>query len=190
MTRLCIHLLFLSAVGLSPSRRLRWLEDLAVSLFISAGLILIGVLYRERQNLRSRIWSLRISPQSLHRLINSGQAPLIIDLRSPLDMLPDPRMIPVAIRLNREEIPAAAVALPRNGDIVLYCTCPREKTGIDTAIELLNAGFTRVRLLSGGIQAWKQLGYELQNAADMIRWPSQAGATAGAKPAANILYKP
>jgi len=169
---------------------LRSLEDLAVSLFISAGLILIGVLYRERQNLRRRIWSLRISPQSLHHLINSGQTPLIIALRSPLDMLPDPRMIPGAIRLNREEIPAAAVALPRNGDIVLYCTCPREKTGIDTAIELLNAGFTRVRLLSGGIQAWKQLGYELQNAADMIRWPSQAGATAGAKPAANILYKP
>lgn len=190
MTRLCIHLLFLSAVGLSPSRRLRWLEDLAVSLFISAGLILIGVLYRERQNLRRRIWSLRISPQSLHHLINSGQTPLIIDLRSPLDMLPDPRMIPGAIRLNREEIPAAAVALPRNGDIVLYCTCPREKTGIDTAIELLNAGVTRVRLLSGGIQAWKQLVCELQNAADMIRWPSQAGATPGTKPAANILYKP
>src|SRR6185437_3698661 len=41
LTRLCIHLLFLSAVGLSPSRRLRWLEDLAVSLFISAGLILM-----------------------------------------------------------------------------------------------------------------------------------------------------
>lgn len=172
-----------------PSRRFRGLEEFTVSFLISAGLTLAGVRYWKRRNLRHRIWSLRISPQALHELINSGQAPLIIDLRSPLDMLPDPRVIPGAVRLTREEIPVAATALPSGGSIVLYCTCPGEKTSIDTALGLLRAGFTRVRLLSGGFQAWKQLGYELQNAADMIRWPGQPAAAPGPQPAADILSK-
>jgi rhodanese-related sulfurtransferase len=195
LKRLSIHILLLSAAGLCSAvpdhalRGLRGLEDLAASLLISAGLTLVGVLYWKRQNLRHRIWSLRISPQSLHELINSGHTPLIVDLRSPLDMLPDPRIIPGAIRLTQEEIPVSATVLPRHADIVLYCTCPRERTSVDTALRLLDAGFTRIRLLSGGFQAWKQLGYELQNATDMIRWPSQTAAMPGAQPAGEIPSK-
>lgn len=146
------------------------LEPLAVDALVTAGLTLVWFVYWKRRALRRRIWSSRISPQELHDMMSSGHNPLIIDLRTPLDMLADPRMIPGAIRLTQEEISAAASTLPHDCDLVLYCTCPNRESSIDVALKLRNMGFTRIRLLSGGFQAWKQLGYKLQDASDKIHW--------------------
>jgi len=155
------------------------LERFAVCALVAAVLTFIGFLYWKRQAPRRRIWSLRISPEELHSMMSSGHTPLIVDLRSPLDMLPDPRMIPGAIRLTQEEISLAAAALPNDPDIVLYCTCPRQESSITVALRLRNAGFTHVRLLSGGFEAWKQLGYELRDGTDKIHWRGQTRATTG-----------
>jgi rhodanese-related sulfurtransferase len=165
------------------------LEHFAVGAFFAAVLTFIGFRYWKRQAFRRRIWSLRISPQDLQGLMSRGHAPLIIDLRNPLDMLPDPRMIPGAIRFTQEEISGAVSALPNDCDIVLYCTCPKQQTSIDVALRLVKMGFTRVRLLSGGFQAWKRLGYALDNATDQIHWPVQTPATTGPQSAVNALVK-
>jgi len=134
------------------------------------GVLLIHVMYRRSQIPRHRVWSLRISPKQLLNLMRSGHTPLIIDLRTPLDMLSDPRIIPGAIRLTQEEISAASFALPKGEDTVVYCTCPAQRTSIDTALALRKVGFARVRLLSGGFQEWKRLGYELEDASEKIHW--------------------
>jgi len=143
------------------------------SIFASAivtGVLLVQVMYRRSQIPRHRIWSLRIAPKQLQNLLRSDHPPLIIDLRSPLDVLSDPRMIPGAIRLTQEELSAASFALPKDDDIVIYCTCPAQRTSIDTALALRKVGFARVRLLSGGFQEWKRLGYELEDASEKIHW--------------------
>ncbi|HEY6447463.1 MAG TPA: rhodanese-like domain-containing protein [Acidobacteriaceae bacterium] len=165
------------------------LEHFAAGALVAVVLSLIGFLYWKRQAFRRRIWSLRISPQELECMMRGGHAPPIIDLRNPLDMLPDPRMIPGAIRITQEEISVASSAWPKDRDVVLYCTCPKQKTSIDVAARLVNMGFARVRLLSGGFQAWKQLGYELHDAPDEIHWPSQMLATPGPQSAENVLAK-
>jgi rhodanese-related sulfurtransferase len=157
------------------------LERFAVCALVAAVLTFMGFLYWKRQATRRRIWSLRISPEELHSMMGSGHPPLIVDLRSPLDMLPDPRMIPGAIRFTQEEISVAASALPNDRDIVLYCTCPRQESSVTVALSLANAGLTHVRLLAGGFEAWKQLGYELRDATDKIHWPGQTRATTGAQ---------
>jgi rhodanese-related sulfurtransferase len=146
------------------------LKHFAGGALVAAGLTLLGFVCWKRRALRRRIWSSRISPEELHDMMSSGHTPLIIDLRSPLDMLADPRMIPGAIRLTREEISAAASTLPHDCDLVLYCTCPNQESSIDVALKLRNMGFTRIRLLSGGFHAWKQLGYKLHDASDKIHW--------------------
>ncbi|QNI32826.1 hypothetical protein H7849_02160 [Alloacidobacterium dinghuense] len=146
------------------------LEHFAVGALVAAGLTLLGFVYWKRRALRRRIWSSRISPQELHDMMSNGHNPLIIDLRTPLDMLADPRMIPGAIRLTQEEISTAASTLPHDCDLVLYCTCPNQESSIDVALKLRNTGLTRIRLLSGGFQAWKQLGFKLQDASDKIHW--------------------
>ncbi len=51
--------------------------------------------------------------------------------------------------------------IPRDRDVVLYCTCPSEATAAKTAMELHKLGIERVRPLRGGFDEWKRLGYPL-----------------------------
>jgi rhodanese-related sulfurtransferase len=51
--------------------------------------------------------------------------------------------------------------IPRDRDIVLYCTCPSEATAAKTAMTLHKLGIDRVRPLRGGYDEWKRLGYPL-----------------------------
>lgn len=44
--------------------------------------------------------------------------------------------------------------LPRNGEIVTYCACPKDEAGIAAAQILRESGFTRVRVLQGGWIEW------------------------------------
>lgn len=176
-------MVFRSAPAGSPNEMIFPLAHIAVwgavVLVFVVGGTSIGFMWLQRLILRRRIWSLRISPQELHGLLNSGRAPLIVDLRNPLDMLPDPRMIPGAIRLTPEEVSGEASGLPKDRDIVLYCTCPKQESTIDASLRLLNLGFTRVRPLTGGFQAWKQLGFELKDGTDKIHWPGGTRAITG-----------
>jgi rhodanese-related sulfurtransferase len=51
--------------------------------------------------------------------------------------------------------------ISRNTEIILYCSCSGEKAARELARELEGAGFTRVRILRGGIYSWIRAGYEL-----------------------------
>jgi membrane protein DedA with SNARE-associated domain len=153
------------------------LSHLTVSVSIRfAALAVAGVVafhYARRRNLRSRMRTARITARELHYLILHGHNPLIVDLRHPLDMLPDPRIIPGAIRLSPEELSAQHVDLPSDCEIVLYCTCPSEASSANMALRLRELGITRVRPLLGGFEAWKRLGYPLEDATDRIGWHTQ-----------------
>ena len=46
----------------------------------------------------------------------------IIDLRHPLDLLPDPRTLPGALRISPEELQNRHNEITRDGEIVLFCT--------------------------------------------------------------------
>ena len=90
-----------------------------------------------------------------------GEHPYIVDLRHPLDYLPDPRVLPGAVRIGPNEIAACAAIIPRDRDVILYCTCPSEETSAKVALQLHRLGITRVRPLRGGFDGWKQAGYPL-----------------------------
>jgi rhodanese-related sulfurtransferase len=102
-----------------------------------------------------------ITPEELKRALDAGEAMTIVDLRHPLDFLPDPRVIPGTIRISPEEIATRHQEIPRDRDVVLYCTCPSESTSRDVAALLTARGITRVRPLIGGFQGWRLRGYPL-----------------------------
>ena len=52
--------------------------------------------------------------------------------------------------------------LPARGEVVVYCACPNEASAALVAQRLLRAGFTRVRPLAGGIDAWVAAGYRVE----------------------------
>ena len=89
--------------------------------------------------------------------------PFIVDLRHPLDYLPDPRVLPGAIRISPGEIAAQSEVIPRDRDVILYCTCPSEETSARVAKQLLRLGIHRVRPLRGGFEGWRDIGYPLED---------------------------
>lgn len=110
---------------------------------------------------RRALRAARISPEELKRRLDAGEAMAIIDLRHPLDFLADPRVIPGATRMNPDEVESRHQEIPRDRDIVLYCTCPTEAASARTAMLLGRKGITRVRLLAGGFHAWKEQRFPL-----------------------------
>lgn len=122
--------LFLGRMIGQPIETRSLLAHFATSAFLGVALLgamaLVVFRYAQRRRLRRQIRSSFIAPQALYDLIRHGSDPLIVDLRHPLDMFTDPRMIPGAIRLPPDQLPAQGPDLPRDRDIILYCTCPNE----------------------------------------------------------------
>jgi rhodanese-related sulfurtransferase len=108
----------------------------------------------------------RLDPEELKRQIDAGEAVFIVDLRHPLELLPDPYTLPGALRFSPEALQERHVEIPRDRDIVLFCTCPSEATAAKTAMALHKLGIERVRPLRGGYDEWKRLGYPLEAVTD------------------------
>lgn len=49
--------------------------------------------------------------------------------------------------------------LPRDREIIAYCSCPNEASAAQVAKLLMDNGFRRVRPLHGGLDAWIAAGY-------------------------------
>jgi membrane protein DedA with SNARE-associated domain/rhodanese-related sulfurtransferase len=142
------------------------LSHFAAAVFL---LMVIGFfVYRVVKNRRflASVRELRLEPEELKEMLDDAaaagsRAPFIVDLRHPLDYLPDPRVLPGAVRIGPTELARRADQIPRDRDIILYCTCPSEETSAKVALQLHKLGITRVRPLRGGFDRWKESGYPL-----------------------------
>jgi membrane protein DedA with SNARE-associated domain/rhodanese-related sulfurtransferase len=128
--------------------------------------VIIFRIVKKRQFLVS-LRGLRLEPGQLMAMIEDAKRedkplPFIVDLRHPLDILPDPRALPGAVHIGPQDLKARNSVIPRDRDIVLYCTCPSEETSAKVALELRSMGILRVRPLRGGLQGWKDAGYPLE----------------------------
>lgn len=133
----------------------------------SGVLLVLGVagfftarVYRRRLILKKLIAS-RLEPEELKRQLDAGEPVYIVDLRHPLELVPDPYTLPGAHHVSPETLALHAMEIPRDRDVVLYCTCPSEATAAKTAMALQKLGIERVRPLRGGYDEWKRLGYPM-----------------------------
>ena len=140
----------------------RW----AVVLAVVASVALAGHSYWQRRQSLQALRMARISPEELHSLLLSGHAPVIVDLRHPLDFLAAPRALPHALRIAPNEVAARRAELPDNREIVVYCTCPNEATAVMVTRQLRLLGFKRVRPLAGGLEGWEKLGFPVERIFD------------------------
>jgi membrane protein DedA with SNARE-associated domain/rhodanese-related sulfurtransferase len=127
-------------------------------------LLFVGFLVWRMLQRRAFLKSVRMSrlePTDLKDMIDSGQPVFIVDLRHPLDYLPDPRTLPGALSLTPDKLMEQSDRIPRDREVVLFCTCPSEATAARMALKLRNMGVNRVRPLRGGYEEWKKLGYPL-----------------------------
>jgi membrane protein DedA with SNARE-associated domain len=64
----------------------------------------------------------RITADELKHLLDAGQKPFIVDLRTPLDIATTPYAIPGAVRIAAEEVERHGLDLPHGSEVVLYCS--------------------------------------------------------------------
>ncbi len=64
----------------------------------------------------------RISPEELKRKLDAGENLVIVDLRHSLDFEAAPETIPGAVHMDASELDDHAELLPRDRDVILYCT--------------------------------------------------------------------
>lgn len=100
----------------------------------------------------------RISVDELDQMLQSGTNPIIIDVRSPLSTQQTGR-IPGALVTSVEDMHAIALDIPDSGEVIVYCACPNEASAARVAKILMQKGYTKVRPLAGGIDAWIAAGY-------------------------------
>ena len=132
---------------------------LALLLLAVAGFILWRM--GRRRMLMKQLAAARVEPEELKRQLDAGESVFIVDLRHPLELLPDPFTLPGAVRFSPEALATRHDEIPRDRDIVLYCTCPSEATAAKTAMALHRLGVERVRPLRGGFDEWKRLGFPI-----------------------------
>ena len=124
------------------------------------GYLLYKYLYRQKLLRELRV--ARISPAELKQLMDNGHQSVIVDLRDILDHVADPYTIPGALRISPEALEQRHQEIPRDREVILFCACPNEATAAKMALMLKRRGISRVRPLSGGIDAWRELDYPLE----------------------------
>ena len=143
-----------------------WLGHFAI--FIFAAMVLGFLAHRiwKQRKFLQQVRELRLEPSELKAMLDLAEKggttpPFIVDLRHPLDYLPDPRVLPGALRIGPNELKQHSEIIPRDRDVILYCTCPSEETSAKLALQLHKMGVYRVRPLRGGFDGWKEAGYPL-----------------------------
>ncbi len=154
-------------VGYIPARKLPidvLLETAAgwlLLLLVAALVINVVWKYVQRQKFIRSLRISRMTVQELKAAIDRGERPFVVDLRHKLEFLVNPRTVSTAIRIAPDELPLRHAEIPRDREVVLYCTCPSEATSAKVAMDLKKIGIVRVRPLAGGLKAWEDEGYPL-----------------------------
>ena len=103
-----------------------------------------------------------ITAEELHSLLASNQDVLLFDVRQPLDLLAYPEIIPGARRIPPKEVLETPSLIPKEKEVVVYCTCPGDKTSRAILHRALAMHFSRIQFLKGGLAAWKAKGYPVE----------------------------
>ncbi len=99
-----------------------------------------------------------IAPSEISSRREAGQAPVVIDVRTPEEFAAG--HIPGAVNIPFDEVAERISEVEAPHGVALYCMVgPRARRG-ETA--LLASGYTSVFHLEGGLAAWQAAGYPVE----------------------------
>jgi membrane protein DedA with SNARE-associated domain/rhodanese-related sulfurtransferase len=136
--------------------------DFGLAALSAFGVLLVAYVaykWRERVRFYSVLRMSQIEVGDLFAALATSPPPLIVDVRSPTAVQLEPRRIPGAVHIPLTDVQQHLRDLPRDRDIISYCTCPNEASAAQVAKILMDNGFKRVRPLHGGLDAWIAAGY-------------------------------
>jgi hypothetical protein len=113
--------LFHHAIG----RILDYLENLGGWAFVIVLLLLaavVAVKWWQRARFLRGLRMARITVHELKELIDRGDQPVVLDVRTQAGRKRQPTTIPGAIVADADEVPSRVSSVPTDSEIVLYCT--------------------------------------------------------------------
>jgi membrane protein DedA with SNARE-associated domain/rhodanese-related sulfurtransferase len=134
----------------------------ALTLLAALAVLYIGYKYFQRHRLLRQLRTSRITADELHEKLEAGEKLIILDLRPLEELEQNPALILGALHMTLEEVEHRDHEIPRDRDIILYCSCPNEVSSARVALLLHRRGIARVRPLLGGIDAWRERNYPME----------------------------
>ena len=108
---------------------------------------------------------LHITPELLKSMLDGDDRLGIVDLLRFEEDPEDISVIPGAIRLDPRELRRKKrIVIPDGVEVVLYCGSKNSFVSARVAVAMRRHGIQRVHVLSGGLKAWKALGFPLSSA--------------------------
>jgi membrane protein DedA with SNARE-associated domain/rhodanese-related sulfurtransferase len=142
-----------------------WASRVGTPLVIVLAAVLTAYLvlkYVRRHRFLRHLRKARITATELKRRLEAGDRPVIVDLRTALDIEAAPYKIPGARLIDPEELRRPHHTIPRDSEVVFYCAEPREATSARVALRAAQIGFHNVHPLSGGLEAWRHAGFPVE----------------------------
>jgi rhodanese-related sulfurtransferase len=136
--------------------------NIVLIIVCSAIFCALFALWMKRRNQNRALRAHSITPDALNQLLSANHEVLLFDVRRPLDLLIDLEIIPGSTRIAPNDLFHNPSLIPSDKDLVFYCTCPGDDTSRRVVQQALRMGFSRSKLLLGGLPAWKAKGYPLE----------------------------
>src|SRR5579863_764935 len=127
-------------------------------LVLAALALFIAVKFMRRWLLLRELRMARVSVNELHAMMARGEPLAIIDARLPGAQSRGGRIPGARTADEHLETLRSQPSL----EVVVYCACPNEVSAARVALKLRKAGFTKVRPLLGGIEAWRAAGFTVE----------------------------
>ena len=106
-----------------------------------------------------------ITPLELMQALASEKPPLLLDFRGAALIAQD-GPIERATPTDLDDLPQVVSPWPKDDDIVTLCACPQDATAVRAARLLMKRGYTSVRPLKGGYDAWMKQVSEFRGASN------------------------
>ncbi len=123
--------------------------------------LIVGSAITRRKRANREVRRNSIEPDALFAALKARDV-LLYDVRQPLDFLAYPEIIPGAIRIAPKDIAEQTAWFARDQNSVIYCTGEKDETSRMIMGKARALHFTRVKMLKGGLAAWKAKGYPVE----------------------------
>ena len=128
------------------------------------------LMLRNRQRRRQAEFARHsITPEQLSHALAKGPRLPLFDLREPLDVVANSEIIPGATRISPYKVLENPWLIPKEKEAIIYCTCSEDEANIIILERLLAMGFSKVKFLKGGLDAWKAGGFQVDCYSDSFR---------------------
>lgn len=127
-------------------------ESIGVALVLVA--VYVAWRWRRRRIAARALEVPRISVAELRQSLRATPPPAVVDVRGETMRQADPRRIPGALPATLRNVQEAVAGRAKDDEIVVYCACPNDASAAAAVRILKQAGYSRVRALRGGLDAW------------------------------------